>query len=72
MRYVDDIFVILMRRTDSALEILDQIRKNIKFTSKFEHDNNTPFLELNSKRIDDRFETLLYRKKNQYQFISEI
>ena len=66
IRYVDDIFAIIKGKEDDALEILDQINhihKDIKFTMECEKDGNIPFLDVNIKRIDNKFETSLYRKK---------
>ena len=66
MIYVDGIFVVIKGKEDDTLEILDKIKhihKTRKFIIEFEHGKNIPFLDMNIKRIDNKLETSLYRKR---------
>ena len=73
LRYVDDILVILPRRTDinTLLNRLNTIHNNIKFTIEEENtENSLPFLDTIIHRYDNSVKFSVYRKPtNKNDFI---
>lgn len=63
-RYVDDTFVLFDNATKSQefLTYLNRKHSNIKFTIEQEANNSLPFLDINVQKINNSFQTSIYRK----------
>ena len=64
-RYVDDTFLLFRDRyqADRFLEYANDLHPNINFTIEYENENKLPFLDILVTRVDDHFNTTIYRKK---------
>lgn len=63
-RYVDDTFAFIRRDEIKNVEvILNSFESKIQFTHEEEKDNNISFLDVQIKRLNDKLETSIYRKK---------
>ena len=63
-RYVDDIFVMFSKpeHLDRFFDYLNSRHNSINFTKEKEQNNSLSFLDVLVSRIDNRFETGIYRK----------
>ena len=63
-RYVDDTFLLFKNyeHIDLFLNYLNAQHNNIKFTKELEVDNSLPFLDVLITKVDNRFQTGIYRK----------
>ena len=63
-RYVDDTFAFIRRDEIKKVEdILNSFESKIQFTHEEEKDNIISFLDVQIKRLNDKLETNIYRKK---------
>ena len=64
-RYVDDTFVLLKDKNnaDLVLQFLNNIHKNLRFTTENEKNKMIPFLDVLVERKSFGFKTTIYRKK---------
>ena len=77
-RYIDDTFLVFKHSSHVPLFLnyLNNKHPNIKFTCETEIWNRLPFLDCNIHRVNNTFETSVYRKKylfwishQQFQFL---
>ena len=63
-RYVDDTFLLFnnINQIEPFLNYINDKHPNIQFTREIEQNNSLPFLDINIHRINNRFETSIYRK----------
>ena len=63
-RYIDDTFLVFKHSSHVPLFLnyLNNKHPNIKFTSETEISNKLPFLDCNIHRVNNTFETSVYRK----------
>ena len=63
-RYVDDTFMVFNYRhqIEPFLNYVNSKHPNIHFTKEIEVDNALPFLDINIKKKNNKFETSIYRK----------
>ena len=64
-RYVDDTFLLFknVRHVDLFLNYVNSKHPNIRFTKELEEDKKLSFLDVTVTRIDNKFETSVFRKK---------
>ena len=63
-RYVDDTFLLFnnINQIEPFLDYINEKHPNIQFTKEIEQNNSLPFLDINIHKINNRFETSIYRK----------
>ena len=63
-RYIDDTFLVFKHSSHVSLVLnyLNNKHPNIKFTCETEISNKLPFLDCNIHRVNNTFETSVYRK----------
>lgn len=63
-RYIDDCFLIFddFSKVDKFLEYLNCRHPRMKFTKEVEQNGSIPFLDVNVKKLGDKFSTSVYRK----------
>ena len=64
-RYVDDCFVLFHARTHAEhfLNYINAKHPKMKFSMETEENCQLPFLDINVRKVDGKFETSIYRKK---------